>query len=343
MASIEDLKQTLTVQDLVPQHRHMIVFNVNDKIEDVMQVLADNNILSAPVIDLDRSGQFVGNVDVLDLCTYIYRQCASQYVQDQNAQSSQCNQEGCAPTSPVSSATTPTTATKEDVNVLIDRITKEERTLQNCPYIDLGLMKDNVGKIVNLSDANPFKPVFANSPLMLLLQQFGEGVHRVPVMDQNGNIVNIISQTNVVHFFSNPDRLKLLKKGAKTLRELALGMRTPLSVSQTSRVLEALFIMQESKVNGLAVLDDEGRIVGSLSTSDLRRLTVHTLNRLTETLQEFLSLDKPQLPPTVTPSTTLNATIMILASEHIHRVWVIDEQQKPIGIVTLTDIIKKLR
>lgn len=292
---------------------------------------------SIDVIDLDRSGQFVGNVDVLDLCTYIYRQCNTQCGQEKDACHAQLS------TAAITTNTTTLSNKGDVVNALIDQITNEENTLQRGPCVDLSLMKDNVSKIVNLSGANPFKPVFANSPLMLLLQQFGEGVHRVPIMDQNGNIVNIVSQTNVVQFFSHPDRLKMLKKGSKTLRELALGMRPPFSVVQTCRVLDALSIMQQKKVNGLVIVDEDGLLVGSFSASDLRRLSVHTLHRLTGTLQEFLSLDKQQkLPPTVMLSSTLTAVVTLLASEHIHRVWVIDEQRKPIGIVTMTDVIKKL-
>lgn len=44
-------------------------------------------------------------------------------------------------------------------------------------------------------------------------------------------------------------------------------------------------------------------------------------------------------PITCTSDASLKDIMAIVLKQHVHRVWIIDEQKKPIGVVTLTDII----
>ena len=45
-------------------------------------------------------------------------------------------------------------------------------------------------------------------------------------------------------------------------------------------------------------------------------------------------------PVTVTLSSTLETVLLKLCWFRLHRVWIVDEENRPIGVITLTDVLK---
>jgi 5'-AMP-activated protein kinase regulatory gamma subunit len=60
---------------------------------------------------------------------------------------------------------------------------------------------------------------------------------------------------------------------------------------------------------------------------------------------EHLTHGKPghevgQAIPCVSPSDTVAAALGVIVSRRVHRAWIVDEYERPVGVVTMTDVLK---
>jgi len=106
----------------------------------------------------------------------------------------------------------------------------------------------------------------------------------------------------------------------------------------------------KSRVSGLAVVDDEGRLLSQLSASDLKGAAMGDLiPSLNLPLREFLAitqatnLEKRTAVLTAYQDQTLMQACQILSSSHhIHRLFVLSEDHKPVGVLTMGDIMEAI-
>jgi CBS domain-containing protein len=42
------------------------------------------------------------------------------------------------------------------------------------------------------------------------------------------------------------------------------------------------------------------------------------------------------------PGSSLSEVVAMLVASKVHRVYVVDEQERPVGVVTITDVLRKL-
>ena len=95
----------------------------------------------------------------------------------------------------------------------------------------------------------------------------------------------------------------------------------------------------------LAVVGDDERLAGVISRTDLLRI-----GRLRSTMNEdheLLTLPRQPIRKymhgdvvTVTPQATIAAAAALMVQHHIHRVFVIDGERRPIGVVSTRDVMR---
>jgi len=56
--------------------------------------------------------------------------------------------------------------------------------------------------VTYLSRRNPFHPISSGESLLKVCEELAKGLHRVPIVNNNGDLVNIISQSTVVQFLA---------------------------------------------------------------------------------------------------------------------------------------------
>jgi CBS domain-containing protein len=118
----------------------------------------------------------------------------------------------------------------------------------------------------------------------------------------------------------------------------------------------AAHLLSQSHVSGAPVVDDEGRCIGVLSNTDFlhyaelgkRRKTPHGPQQALSSWQ-IVAQDEPSGdrvadymttdPVTAPARATIGELARMMIDAHIHRVVVVDERQRPIGIVSSTDIL----
>jgi len=165
--------------------------------------------------------------------------------------------------------------------------------------------------------------------------------HRVAVVDPDGKIVNVLSQLDIVVFLANcRDVIALLQVPIQNHPSL-IG-EDVVSHSKDHSMLSALLSCYNNGVNGLAVLDEHGKIVGNLSASDLVGITSENIILLSLSVHNYLIYEGRQMRPAVTvkATDTLEMVFLKIVAYKIHRVYVVDDNNTPIGVISLTDVIK---
>jgi len=94
------------------------------------------------------------------------------------------------------------------------------------------------------------------------------------------------------------------------------------------------------QVHALAIVDENGVIVGTLSSADLRGFTHEKLGNILLPVLEFLKAQGTHRAPVVCePSISIKEVVALMINEKVHRVWLVDDDNKPVGVVSMTDII----
>ena len=100
-----------------------------------------------------------------------------------------------------------------------------------------------------------------------------EGVQRLPVLDNDGNLVGIISEKNITSAVA--DREVSIVEFALLLSKIKVGdvmTKEVITVSVDDPVELAARKMSDNDISILPVVDNDGKLVGVVSRSDLFRL-----------------------------------------------------------------------
>jgi len=169
----------------------------------------------------------------------------------------------------------------------------------------------------------------------------------IEMTDPEPNVIAILSQMDVLRFLAENcawmDREEVFHK---TIEELGLGKRTPITISESTSAAEAFRLIHKQQVGGVALVDDSGRLVSNLSASDIKNISLQTLRLLNRPVSEFLTRNRRRawwsLPICFSPHDTLKHVIMQFVATKTHRMYLIDENMKPVGELNLTDCMHQL-
>jgi len=197
-------------------------------------------------------------------------------------------------------------------------------------------------EVINASRRNVLKPIDKKENLSFLIKNFVQfRVHRVPVSDE-GRIIGIVSQSDIVKYLLfHKDLYKefMIQKISDLLPNVAY--KPLVSIRYDHTLLQAFTTIISSGITGLPVTDLHGRLVNNLSASDLKGITEQSFFKLEIPIHEILSYRTGKLPPVVcTDKSTLMDVMEKINKTGVHRVWMVDEDFHPIGVVTLTDILQ---
>jgi len=273
---------TVEVTKILSPPKNLVSIDEDTSIEDTLQLMAENRILSVPVINSDL---LKGFVDIYEIMSYT----------------------AFSDSRPVD--------WKKPASVL------------------LGTM----GNVID-DDVRGVWVVKEKDSLHKPLEWLSKGVRRFLVDSKNG--WRLVSQSDLVKFlWKTYDKFSV---GEVSLAEAGI-VRTPvIRVDPQTKVIDAFKKTRIHEVNGIAIADSAGTLMGTLSESDLRGLMMSTLNRLELPVIDFLTIQNMgHLPEveTVRADMSLRNLLEMVSKKRLHRVFVVDDEGHLAGIVTLTDII----
>ncbi|XP_033364213.1 serine-rich adhesin for platelets [Bombus vosnesenskii] len=279
--------------DLIPTSAKLVVFDTHLLVKKAFFALVYNGVRAAPLWDSSRQ-EFVGMLTITDFIKIL-----QMYY-----------------TSP---------------SVTMDEL--EEHELDTWRKV----LKDQVHPLVSIGpDASLYEAI------KTLIQN---RIHRLPVIDPDtGNVLYILTHKRILRFlFLYIHELPKPSFTSKTLRDLRIGTFENIeTATEETSIILALKKFVERRVSALPIIDTEGKLVNIYSKFDVINLAAEkTYNNLDISLREanehrnewFEGVQSCKLDETL-------FTIMerIVRAE-VHRLVVVDDDDKVIGIISLSDLL----
>jgi CBS domain-containing protein len=142
------------------------------------------------------------------------------------------------------------------------------------------------------------------------------------------------------------------------LKARDIMVQEPVCVEPSTNIRQLARVFQENDISGAPVIDDQGRIIGIVSKSDLiRRCSEGSIDippaYLFEAMgeqtgedegispepmvcvEDFMTVD----PVTVTQETPAGVIARLMFEGRFHRVVVVDDSRFPVGMITSLDLL----
>jgi len=298
-------------EQLRPPHNVVFTAERTDKVVDVFKGLIKHNFLSVPVLQKTKH-KWYGFLDLADIVVYIVKTFGEEKLN-----------------------------LDQDFWVMCTKESEfQDKTVNDLMHYPL-------------SRRNPFHPVKAGFSLLYAMEALAKEaqLHRVPVIDEDRQLMSLITQSQVVRFLQQ-NMASIGDKRLKPIHQMREVLHEVFSVTVHQKAIDAFHLMVEKGVTGVAIVDDSGKLKGNLSVRDLKamspdgrlfwRLFQTTSSYLDKVKKEAVEGSRPKRIQCCKSGKTLEDVINILADHNIHRVFIVDDQKKPIGIVTLKDILHQL-
>uniref|UniRef100_A0A2M4CIE8 Putative 5'-amp-activated protein kinase gamma subunit n=1 Tax=Anopheles darlingi TaxID=43151 RepID=A0A2M4CIE8_ANODA len=279
--------------DLVPTSAKLVVFDTQLLVKKAFYALVYNGVRAAPLWDSQRQ-EFIGMLTITDFIKIL-----KMYYKSPNAS--------------------------------MDEL--EEHKLDTWRKVLL----EDVKKLVSIGpDASLYDAI-----KMLVHNR----IHRLPVIDPaTGNVLYILTHKRILRFlFLYINELPKPSYMQKTLREVRIGSYDKIeTATEDTSIITALYKFVDRRVSALPMVDAEGRLTDIYAKFDVINLAAEkTYNDLDVSLKKanehrnawFEGVQRCKLDETL-------FTIMerIVRAE-VHRLVVVDEEEKVIGIISLSDIL----
>ncbi|KAF9322608.1 cell separation during budding [Podila minutissima] len=174
-----------------------------------------------------------------------------------------------------------------------------------------------------------------------------------PPQDQTLEMRDLIQKANNSQSVPLGEFPKLQAVMQTTLHACGLDHSNVLSVNGNAPVLDALVKMSSNSVSSLAVLDDQGILLGNISMTDIQHVMKHLKSSwLWISCFQFISkirlsrgveTGEDQYPVLdVSAGSTFGYTLLKLQATKVHRLWVVQDNGSVAGVVSLTDVFRVL-
>jgi CBS-domain-containing membrane protein len=178
-----------------------------------------------------------------------------------------------------------------------------------------------------------------------LFEPFSKGIHDVLIHNDNvKKVYKIITSYDILsNIIKNRE---LIHHSAKyeTIDKLDCISVPALSVSCNTNILEAYSLIQENRIEAVAITNpDTEEVMGTLSISDFVKNTDETLNQMNnQTVKDFICCrhGNIRLPITAHKKETFLVVLDRFIKEGVHRIWVVDSNKKLLGLVSVSDIFR---
>jgi len=228
--------------------------------------------------------------------------------------------------------------------ILVDLLQITKAILQRTNDLDT-FFSEPIKSILDLKEQSPFLELDKNPSLLDLVKFLGSGKYHRVIMTKDFVPVGILSQMDVVRFL-----VKNLHVLPENLRQSTISKLSNKSgvifVKETDKILDAFNKIVNFNFYGVAIVNSQNKVIGNLSVSDLRGLSVDDLkNALNLTVNGFLSKTKTFLIKDLvhsSPDATFETVMSQMLDKHVHRVYITDENQYPIDVFSTSDVVNHI-
>jgi len=228
---------------------------------------------------------------------------------------------------------------------ILDQVDTHLRDDADFTNFKNSIMYADVSSILNRSDKNPFIPTVDITSLESVLPILSSGVHRLPIFNAvSKNITGILSQSDFVLLLASlKSHRDLASLMGKTVQELGYNANI-ITADTTTLVYDILRIMKTQNITAVPLVNEKSELMGCFSASDIRSLPLEEWSNLFQNVNAFLAERHREslYPVSVTITETLADVLTKMEQFKVHRVFVVDDTKKPVGSISMTDVLKWL-
>jgi CBS domain-containing protein len=311
--NFSDVLKNITVQRIAYEswtRKNLVLVNSNQPIDRALSRINTHNIHSLPVVNANsNSGAVLGVIDILDIISALSESWDNNSTRAQRREklvtpiSDLLSRKAHPPTYLMSVYTSIHEAFREFAQSKLNRVLIVERRLEKT--------------VIQQEKPEEF-------------------------------VLGILTQSDLIRFVAeNIMWIKKEKVFQATLRQLNLGQRKPIIVPPTTLAYQAFQeIHRNEGREGVALVDNNGRLIANISASNIKGMTRANIQLLFRPLTDFLGRDRKrgwwQLPICTTLDTTLENIILQFVGTKVHRMYIVDNDGRPTGEVSLFDVIEQL-
>jgi len=294
------LTTTLNLGLLVYDKRNLVHISKTNTVEEALFILQRENILALPIYDEEKES-YIHILTIFDIMTYV---AFGSFKIDENEPDAY---------SVFKSAKIPVS----------ELVFKPLHTEDEKVWIFNA--EDNINKV---------------------LEPMSKGVHRV-LVDLNNGVgkpqYRMLTQTDIVRFLSSYILYESSSlDGSQKIKELNLINRKVKTMNENHTALEVFRTLHVEDFSAIPIVNNDGKLEATLSASDLRGLRSYQLKSVLLPALQFLFLFRGPAAKkcvTCTENDSLSDVIMKFIVFKVHRVWVVNDEFHPVGVISLTDII----
>lgn len=283
--------------EVIPTSSKLVVFDISLQVKKAFFALVDSGVRAAPLWD-SKLQTFVGMLTITDFINILHRYYKSPMVQ----------------------------------------------------IYELEEHKIETWREVYLQDS--FKPLVSITPEASLFDAvyslIKNKIHRLPIIDPvSGNVLYILTHKRILRFLHLfISELPKPRFMCKPLGELRVGTFNDIAFIYTDTpIITALNLFVERRVSALSVVDQSGRVVDVYSKFDVINLAAEkNYNNLDMTVTQALHHRSQYFEGVVKchRQESLETIVGRLVHAEVHRVVVVDENDRVVGILSLSDILQAL-
>ncbi|XP_076617054.1 5'-AMP-activated protein kinase subunit gamma-2-like isoform X2 [Chaetodon auriga] len=283
--------------DIIPTSSKLVVFDTTLQVKKAFFALVANGVRAAPLWE-SKKQSFVGMLTITDFINILTRYYKSPMVQIYEL---------------------------------------EEHKIETWRELYL---QETFKPLVHISpDASIFEAVYS-----LIKNK----IHRLPVIDPvSGNALYILTHKRILKFlqlFVCEMPMPAFMK--QTLEELAVGTYANIAyIHPDTPLITALSVFTHRRVSALPVVDHNGKVVDIYSKFDVINLAAEkTYNNLDVTVTQALRHRSQYFEGVMKCNKleTLETIVDRIVKAEVHRLVVVDEESRIVGIVSLSDILQAL-
>jgi len=227
--------------------------------------------------------------------------------------------------------------------ILVDLLQITKALLPRVNDLDT-FFSEPIKSILDLKSDSPSLELEKDPTLLDLVKLLGGGqFHRI-IITKNGCPTGVLSQMDVIRFLGK--NLHLLPENLRQTAISSLTKHGVVLVKETDQILEALTTLTNNNFYGVAILNNENKIIGNLSVSDLRGISVDELkNALKLTVGGFFFKTKTFLIKDLVHAnfeSTFESVMHQMIQKHVHRVYITDENLLPVSVFSTSDAVNHI-
>lgn len=167
---------------------------------------------------------------------------------------------------------------------------------------------------------------------------------RHAIISSEGKVLQYITQSDILRALA--DHTSILQPILnRTLKDLGYKPKEVHTITTKNKAIDAFKLIKDLRVNAVGVVDENGKLVGNISSSDIKLIDhdakyIHRLFNNAEIfiikVQQFNKLSGGV--ETCKIDDQLSDVIKKLQERKIHRLYVVDNENKPVSVLSISDL-----